>query len=80
MARGWESKSVEEQMENARQEKKDAASVHAARPVHHSPQHEDLGLASARLVKDLETTDNPRYKQYLEASLAEIDKQIAETD
>jgi len=80
MARGWESKSVEEQMENARQKKQDAAAVHSTRPVHHSRQHENLVLARARLVKDLETTSNPRYKQFLEASLVDIDKQIAETD
>jgi len=79
MARGWESKSVEEQMENARQQK-DAAAAQSAKPVHHSRQHENLVLARARLVKDLETTDNPRYKQFLEASLADIDKRIAETD
>jgi hypothetical protein len=79
MARGWESKSVEEQIENARQKKK-AAVAHSPKPVHHSRQHENLVLARARLVKDLEITDNPRYKQFLEASLAEIDKQIAETD
>jgi len=82
MARGWESKSVEEQMENARQQKqkKDASAVHSTKHVHHSRQHENLVLARARLVKDLETTDNPRYKQFLEASLADIDKQIAETE
>ena len=80
MARGWESKSVEEQMENARQKKKDAAAAHTPKPVHHSRQHENLVLARARLVKDLETTDNPRYKQFLEASLVEIDKQIAKTE
>ena len=80
MARGWESKSVEEQMENARQKKKGAAAAHATKPVHHSREHDNLVLARARLVKDLETTDNPRYKQFLEASLADIDKRIAETD
>jgi hypothetical protein len=79
MARGWESKSVEDQMENARQKKKDASAGHS-RPIHHSRQHENLVLARARLVKDLQTTENPRYKQLLEASLADIDKQIAETD
>jgi len=66
-------------MENARQQK-DAAAAQSAKPVHHSRQHENLVLARARLVKDLETTDNPRYKQFLEASLADIDKRIAETD
>jgi hypothetical protein len=45
-------------MENARQQKKDAAVAHSTKPVHHSRQHENLVLARARLVKDLETTDN----------------------
>jgi hypothetical protein len=79
MARGWESKSVEDQMENARQKKKEASPGHS-RAVQHSRQHENLVLARARLLKDLQTTDNPRYKQLLEASLADIDKQIAEID
>ena len=80
MARGWESKSVEEQMENARQQKKDASAHHATKQVQHSRHYENLVLARARLVKDLATTENPRYKQFLETSLAEIDKQIAETE
>ena len=67
-------------MENARQQKKDAAAVRTMKPVQHSRQHENLVLARARIVKDLETTSNPRYKQFLEASLAEIDKQIAKTE
>ena len=79
MARGWESKSIEEQMDNARQKKEDSAANQSAKPAHHSRQHENLVLARARIVKDLETTENPRYKQLLEASLADIDKQIAET-
>jgi hypothetical protein len=78
MARGWESKSVEELMENARQKQKVTGS-HTTKSAHPSQQHQNLVLARTRLVKDLETTDNPRYKQFLEASIAEIDKQIAET-
>lgn len=79
MARGWESKSVEDQMENAREKKKGSSTGHS-KPVHHSRQHENLVLARARLLKDLETTVNPRYRQLLEASLADVDKQIAEID
>ncbi len=78
MARGWESKSVQEQMENAQQKRK--AGSHPGKPIHHSRQHENLVLARTRLLKDIETTDNPRYKQFLEAALADIEKQIAETD
>ena len=80
MARGWESKSIEEQMENARQNKDDSAAHRSAKPAQHSRQHENLVLARARIVRDLGTTENARYRQLLEASLADIDKQIAETD
>ncbi|MCI0419979.1 MAG: hypothetical protein L0312_12270 [Acidobacteria bacterium] len=69
-------------MENSRRDKKSSAAAAArhAKPVHHSRQYENLVLARARLVKDIETTDNPRYRQFLETSLAAIDKQIAEID
>lgn len=69
-------------MEDSGKEKKGAAAAarHIARPVQHSRQHEDLLLARTRLMKDIETTDNPRYRQFLEVSLAAINKQLAETD
>lgn len=69
-------------MEDADKEKKGAATAarHVSRPVYHSRQHEDLLLARTRLMKDIETTDNPRYRQFLEVSLAAINKQLGETE
>jgi hypothetical protein len=80
MARGWESKSVEEQMEDSRKEKEVSGTRagHSAAKVRHSREHENLLLAKARLLKDIQTTDNPRYRQFLETSLAAVEKQLAE--
>ncbi len=84
MARGWESKSVEGQMEEARKDKQAGTAAKAAhgvqKPVRHSRAHENLLLVKARLVKDIETTENPRYRQFLETSLAAVEKQLSETD
>ena len=84
MARGWESKSVEEQIEAAREEK-----PLAIKPETHpedlnseekpSRQKESLLLARTRILKDLQTTENPRYRAFLESSLTAIDQQIKET-
>jgi hypothetical protein len=81
MARGWESKSVEAQI--------DAASVPASRdslPDLTPAQRERLArrssllLARARTVKDLESSQHPRYRVILERALADLDTQIAEID
>lgn len=83
MARGWESKSIEEQIEAARE-----AKPLAIKPETHpedlnnekpSRQKESLILARARILKDLQTTENPRYRAFLESSLSAIEQQIKET-
>ena len=83
MARGWESKSVESQIDDSHLEKKDVAAVvskgrHINRPPRPSREKEALILARTRLLSDMQSTDNPRYKLFLEASLAAVDKQISE--
>jgi hypothetical protein len=83
MARGWESKSVEGQIEESVGKKKVpvAPARHiTAKPVRISREREALLLAKIRIVKDLETTENPRYHQFLESSLAAIEKQLSETE
>ena len=84
MARGWESKSVEGQMEESSKEKQAGLEAKAAhgvqKPVRHSRAHENLLLAKARLLKDIDTTENPRYRQFLETSLAAVEKQLSEMD
>ena len=78
MARGWESKGVEDQV----------AAAEAAREVNARPsltpeelerrrREESLQLTRARLVASISTTRDPRYRELLERSLAHIDGEIA---
>jgi hypothetical protein len=81
MARGWESKSIEEQREMTGGSEMAVAGANrqsAQEPVKSSRQRDSLLLARKRIVKDLQTTENPRYKVFLETSLAAVDKQLLE--
>ena len=75
MARGWESKSVELQQDDAR-------STGELKPRLTSEQKEiesrkeGLKLSRSRMLEQLHSTENPRYRQILEQALAELDKQI----
>jgi hypothetical protein len=76
MARGWESKSVEEQQAAA-----------AVRPELRQPltaeqrairqQLETLQLSRKRIVHQLEAAQNPRHRQVLENALADLDSRLA---
>ena len=83
MARGWESKSVEEQIEASRETKESAGDVPSrqsvSKTVRPSRQQESLLLARTRILKDLQNTENDRYRRLLEASLEAIEKQLSET-
>ena len=76
MARGWESKSVEEQQaefsKGSRETKKDV-SVEDARKA---TERERLKLARANVENQLKVAQNPRYKELLTRELAELDRQI----
>ena len=78
MARGWESKSVESQIESA--ESRRAASRSAeidvieAERIH---QRQSLRLSRTRVLRDLEHANNPRYRKILEAALKHLDEKLA---
>lgn len=80
MARGWESKSVESQMDSA-------AAAHAVRSNETMRTHDQierdskvngLMLSRTRVLNDIQSACNPRYRQQLEQALAYLDRQIAE--
>jgi hypothetical protein len=75
MARGWESKAVEDQQESAHQESVQAAKSRKGEQKH-SRERELLQLARTSIVQKLETAENPRYKEQLTRALADLDKQI----
>ena len=74
MARGWESKAVESQIE--------AAETRAAqrKPVEVDPeQHEreSIELSRTRVLQDLASTSNPKYRDYLQRSLDYLDEKLS---
>jgi hypothetical protein len=79
MARGWDSKSVEDQIGAAEEEK-----VSRRKPVVTTEERErrsrqaGLLLSRAKIVKDLEAAADPRYRALLERTLAHLDAQLAE--
>ena len=77
MARGWESKSVEAQI--------DMAQAHTAtkRTAAPSPEtlevirkKENILLSRTRVVRDLDNAQNPRYKAVLTKALRDLDAQL----
>jgi hypothetical protein len=80
MARGWESKSVESQMDDAEDRKK-------VQRVHLTPEQqtrqrevESLQLSRARVVHDLQGDLHPRHRASLEAGLKFLDDKIRALD
>jgi len=76
MARGWESKSVEAQME-------EAAVPSSTKPrltpqqIEAKQKRETLQLTKKKLQADLERSTNPRHQQMLKQALEEVEKQLA---
>jgi len=79
MARGWESKSIESQIEEA----ESARRLSRQPPI--SPteaeknrQRESLLLSRKRVVRDLEATQNPGYRATLTEALKHLDEKLKE--
>ena len=72
MARGWESKAIESQQDDARGAKK------AARPSPPvDPARRALELARARVLADLEQATQLPHRRMLEQALADLDAKLA---
>ncbi len=81
MSRGWESKSVESQMEEA------AARRSAARrtplsdeQVRLNSERQSLELSRTRVLKDIETTTHVRRREQLEAALRHLEQKLSALD
>jgi hypothetical protein len=72
MARGWESKSVEDQI-SAREA---AAEDSAHERKSSDPKREGLLLARTRTLASLQGACGSRYRAHLERVLADLDKQL----
>ena len=78
MARGWESKSVEDQIDMSEPRRavpvgglQDPEQLAATR------KKEGILLSRIRVVHDLESAQNPRYRAVLSKALADLDAQLA---
>lgn len=77
MARGWESKSVEDQQEAAAQRKATASVTPVStEDADRRQQLEALRLARARVVADLQRACRPAHRGMLEQALSDIDAKI----
>ena len=77
MARGWESKAVEAQMEEAAAERRRGRTLPEAGNGGLSREGRSLLLAKTRIVNEMHTTANDRYRDLLVASLEAIDKRLS---
>jgi hypothetical protein len=79
MARGWESKDVESQVE-AKISMSAASGKGPKTPeeLHREQECRDLQLSRTRIVNDLQTATHPNHRKSLEAALAHLDQKIAQ--
>jgi hypothetical protein len=78
MARGWESKSIESQIESA-ESRKSAAQAAAVDPLEAETkrQRESLLLSRTRVLHDLAQARHPRHQESLNAALKHLDDKLA---
>ena len=78
MARGWESKSIEAQIDAAEAQGSSAAAPALTQEtLTLIRKKESILLSRIRVVRDLENAQNPRYRALLKRSLADLDAQLA---
>jgi hypothetical protein len=77
MARGWESKSVEEQQSQATSTSPELKQPLSPEQIVSRQHHEGLALSRKRVLQQLETAQNPRHRKMLEDSLADLDAQLS---
>jgi hypothetical protein len=78
MAKGWESKAVEDQVEQhqSKDREKSRDPLTPAQVEFHR-RREVLLLSRARVQKDLQSSQNQRYQDQLNRALADIESQLA---
>ena len=78
MARGWESKSVEEQINNRQAESETLGKKKSSRlEIEQNSKRESMRLARSRTTKELQSTQDKRYRALLERTLAHLDSELA---
>jgi hypothetical protein len=77
VARGWESKSVEEQQAEAVATPSPAKPPLTPAQIAGQRQKQGLMLSRQHVLQQLEAARNPRHREILQSSLADLDAQLA---
>ena len=77
VARGWESKSVEEQQAQAASPSRHLDPPLSAPEVQRKQERERLMLSRKHVLGQLESALNPRHREMLQAALADLDARLA---
>jgi len=81
MARGWESKSVEDQIAEAEAEPEARSGPQlSAEERERRERRQSLLLSRAQVVSRLKLANHPRYRAQLEVALAHLDAQLEACD
>jgi len=82
MARGWESKSVEDQIQERESRTSESASHPKLTPeeLQRRNKREGILMARTRTLTSLQTACGGRYRGHLEQVLADLDRQLADLD
>jgi len=76
MARGWESKSVEDQLEERERAKREAAVPVSTEAPAHRQRRESLELVRRRLLAQINAARSDAHLQMLERSLTAIETEL----
>jgi hypothetical protein len=78
VARGWESKSVEDQQAEAVSSRGPAKPPLTPAQIASQHKRQALQLSRQHVLQQLEAAQNPRHRQILQNALADLDKQLAQ--
>jgi hypothetical protein len=78
MARGWESKDVESQVEATQAPQQKPAGPKSPEQIQLEQQRKDLQLSRTRILNDLASATHANHRKSLEAALAHLDKKLSE--
>jgi hypothetical protein len=76
VARGWESKSVESQQDDARSSSEPKRRL-SLQQRNIESRKQALQLTRSRTLQQLQSTDSPRYRKVLEQALTDLDEQLS---
>jgi hypothetical protein len=77
MARGWESKSVEQQQSEMEERSQPIRPPLSPEQRERDRKRQGLLLSRTHLTRQLETAEKPGHRQMLAASIAELDRQLS---